>query len=305
MATPPSYTTTELIAQSKRIANVPLNDTTVTAVDILSFGDAELRTSILSQILSVQEGYYRTFKDIAVNATGRYSIPGRAIGMRVSDVQMVDGDSVWNLARIEPRQLSSATNPPTNTYAFYLEGNDIVTVPPLPSGVCRVYYYVRPGMLVATSSCGQILSIVGNDVTVSALPSGYAVATLVDFQQANPPFGILVVDAQILAVNTNTLTFTTVPTTLAVGDWICLAGTSCIPQLPAEFHPLLAQRIAVKILERQGYLSKMEAAQKKLLEMEKALLGILSPRAEGNAKKITPNRNLVSPSARGGRWFVS
>jgi hypothetical protein len=59
------------------------------------------------------------------------------------------------------------------------------------------------------------------------------------------------------------------------------------------------------VLEGQGYLPKMQMAQRKLEEMERDVLSIINPRDEGNPKVITPSRGLISPGpARRGRGFV-
>jgi hypothetical protein len=308
----PSYTTdNELVPQVQRLAHIPLANVTFQPADICAFGDAECRTALLSQILSVRESYYLTYSDIAANASGVYAIPYRAVGGRVHDLQMVIGNSVYQLARIEPKDQSDTLNPPTNTYAFYFRGNNIVTLPILPDGVLRVWYYVRPSNLVAQATCAQVtdFDLVANTVTVAAVPSGYSTGVVIDFTQDQPPFGLLSFDVALTNVVGSIFSVGSglVPSTIAIGDWICLAGTTPVPQLPLEFYPLLAQRVSVKILESQGYLTKMAAAQKKLMEMEKDVMSIINPRDEGNPKKITPSRSLVSPGPgrRGGFWYVA
>lgn len=308
----PTYTTdSELIPQVKRLAHIPLSQNTFLAADLCAFGNDELRTSILNQIISVRESYYLTSVSYTLDSGGIYPIPSRAIGGKIHDAQMVVGNSVYQLARIEPKDLNNTVNPPTNSYAFYFQGNYIVTIPVLTSGVLTVWFYVRPSNLVAEATCCLVTAITATTVSVSAIASGYAANTVIDFTQAQPPFGLLSYDQAIVSVDVPTTTFTfaagVIPSDLVIGDWICLAGTSCVPQIPLEFHPLLAQRISVKVLESQGYMQKMELAQKKLMEMEKALFNILNPRSEGNAKKISPNRNLIQPGPglRGNTWFVS
>lgn len=309
MASRPSYTVDAspngFIEQVKLLAHVPLAQVTYTPEQLLSIGDSELRTAILRQILQVREGYYLTYLDYPVNDLGIFPVPSRAIAGRIHTVQMVVGTLVYPLARIEPMVLLNTESPPTNTYAFWFEGNNIVTLPKLNSGVCRIYFYCRPSNLTSQVNCAQVQSIAGLDVTVASLPSGYSIDSLCDFTQDQPPFGILMVDNPILNVSSLTLTFAVLPPQLAVGDWVSLAGTSCIPQMPLEFQPLLNQRVSVKVLEGQGYLPKMAAAQKKLMEMEADIESIISPRDEGNPKVITPSRGLLNagPGIRGG-WFV-
>lgn len=303
----PSYTTDNLLVpQVKRLAHIPLAQTTFEATDICALADDECRVNLLEKILSVRESYYLAPKDTAVNASGVYDIPYRAIAGRVHSVQMVIGTQVQPLARMEPHQMNSTMNPPQGSYSFYFQGNSIVTLPILPGGSARIWHYVRPSNLVAQALCAQVTAIAGNDVTVAAVPDGYTTGVNIDFTQDQPPFGLLSYDVAITNLVGSTFTFGSglVPSRLAVGDWICLAGTTPVPQIPLEFHPLLAQSVSVKILESQGYLQKMEVAQKKLSKMEKEILSIINPRDEGDAKKITPNRGLIRPGRRRGGWFV-
>lgn len=306
----PSYTTdNELVPQVQRLAHIPLSNVTFLPTDICAFGDNECRTALLRQILSVRESYYLTYIDIPVNASGIYHIPSRAIGQRVHDIQMVVGTIVYQLARIEPKDMVNTINPPTNTYAFWLQGNDIVTLPILNSGVVRIWHYVRPSLLVAQATCCQVTVITATTVTVAAVPTTYTTGTVIDFTQDQPPFNLLSYDVPILNAASTVFTFGAglIPVDLAVGDWVCLSGTTPVPQLPLEFHSLLAQRISVKVLESQGYLEKMKAAQAKLKEMETDIMSIINPRDEGNAKKITPNRAVVRPGPSRGRgfWYVA
>jgi hypothetical protein len=309
MATAPSYTVDAspngFIEQVKTLAHVPLNQRTYTSEKLLALGDNELRTALLRQILDVREGYYLTYVDYAMTSDGIYPVPRRAIGGRINGVQLRNGNIIYSLTRIEPMQLTNTQNPPANTYGFWFEGNNLVTCPVLSIGTCRIYYYVRPSNMTSQTNCAQVSVINGLDVTFTAVPSGYSIGTLCDFTQAQPPFGILATDSEVTATGSNTLTFDAVPADLEVGDYVSLAGTTCIPQLPFEYHPLLFQRVAVKVLEGQGYIPKMQAAQKKLEDMEKDVQSIINPRDEMNPKVITPSRSIVisGPAMRGG-WFV-
>jgi hypothetical protein len=304
----PSYTTDNLLVpQVQRLAHIPLAQTTFVAADICALADDECRVNLLHKVLSVRESYYLAYKDIAVNATGIFNIPYRAIAGRIHSIQLVSGTNVQGLSRMEPHQMTNTLTPPQGSFSFYFQGNTIVTLPILPSGSARIWHYVRPSNLVAQATCAQVTVISGNDVTVSAVPTGYTTGINIDFTQDQPPFGLLSYDVAITNVVGSVLSFGSglVPSGLVVGDWICLAGTTPVPQIPLEFHPLLAQSVSVKILEAQGYLQKMEVAQKKLNKMEKEILSIINPRDEGDPKKITPNRGLISPGrGRRGGWFA-
>jgi len=308
----PSYTTdNELVPQVQRITHIPTANVTFLAADICALADRETRPSLMNRILSVREGFYLTYIDIPVNTTGVFAIPYRAIAQRIHGVQMVVSTLIYPLARIEPKDMTNTINPPTNTYAFFIEGNNIVTLPILPSGVCRIWHYVRPSNLVSSTTCAQVtaINLGANTVTVSSVPTSFTIGTNIDFTQDQPPFSLLEYDVAIANIAGSVLTFGSglVPSALAVGDWLCPAGTSPVPQMPLEFHPVLEQRTAVRCLLSQGYLQKAAAEQKKLEEMEKEVMSIINPRDEGNAKKIAPNRSLIRPGPnRSGRgWYVA
>lgn len=299
-----------LVASVTRTAHIPLSQNTFQNTDICAMADEELKTSLLSQILAVREGYFLGQVDLTATSTGVYQIPSRAIGGRVHAVSWVVGTLVFPLARIEPADLTNTLNPPTNSYAFYLQGNSIVTLPIITSGVLRVWCYIRPSLLNSSTSgnCAQVTAIGPTTVTVSTAAANIATNTVVDFTQDQPPFGLLAFDKTCTNATGTTYTFASgdIPSTLAVGDWVCVAGYSPIPQIPEVFHPLLAQRVVVKVLEAQGSLQKLDKAQAKLLEMEKAVGLIINPRDEGNPKVITPNRSLVRRGpGRRGTWYIA
>jgi hypothetical protein len=88
-------------------------------------------------------------------------------------------------------------------------------------------------------------------------------------------------------VSGTTLTLSTsdLPSRLAVGDWISLAGETPIPQIPDELRPVLAQATAVGVNEAMN-LPGLDSARKTLDEMLKAVSLLLTPRVTGAQKKV-------------------
>jgi hypothetical protein len=292
MASANRFTTTELLAAIRRITHLPSNASPFQDADLLALSDEECQTSILKQILSVRENYYLTYTDTAVNATGTYSIPTRAIGMGLADCQLIVGNSVYQIQRTEIGEQFSTVTSPTGFFSFYVQGNSLVLQPNPTTGSIRMWHYQRPNYLVATTAAAQITSIASNVLTFSTIPTTITTSTACDLIKDQPGFDWLAIDQTPTAVTTTTITFTTVPTTVAVGDWVSLAGQTAIPQMPVEFRPLLALRVAVKNFQTQGYLDKMKFAQGKLEEMEKALLAIINPRIVEEPKRLSPDSSL-------------
>jgi hypothetical protein len=143
-------------------------------------------------------------------------------------------------------------------------------------------------------------ALAANQVEVSLIPSDFGTAATfsqtVDLNRNIPGFESLKMDIQgDFNINTLIITFpslTTLPDQLSVGDWVCLAGETVNPQLPVELHPILAQRVAVKLLEGMGDSNNLQLAQGKLKEAEAAVLGLISNRVEGEPQKIV---NPFSP----------
>jgi hypothetical protein len=289
-----------------RNSHLPAANVTFQAADVGAICDDEVSTSILKTILSTREGFYLRSVDLTADANGIVHIPYRAIGGRIHKVQFVSGNVILPAARIEPSDMTNAISPPTNAYAFYIEGNDIVTLP-IATVPVRVWYYLTPNSLTPMANCGQVTAITPTTVTVSATPSTFATGFLIDFVQDQPPFGILSYDQALTNVSGSTLTFAAgvIPSNLAVGDWICPAGQTPVANIPKEFQPVLKQRATVRVLEFQGHMQRLQAAQGKLTESQQAVLDIINPRVEENPKKITPDRGLVSPGfSRRSNWVV-
>ena len=107
-------------------------------------------------VLSYHEEYYTVSRKVPIKANvSRYSIPTRAIGMKLRDMMYLDtSQNISEMTRISPedrayfqRQLGSSAD----IYKFYVEGNDIVLSPGVTSqvGYLLMSYYIRPNQLVA------------------------------------------------------------------------------------------------------------------------------------------------------------
>jgi hypothetical protein len=201
------------------------------------------------------------------------------------------------MSRTEIGEQFSTNTSPHGGYEFYFMGNSIV-LPQIPTtGSVRQWHYRRPNALVATSACAQVTNIASNVVTCTTVPTTFTTSYTYDFIKNTPHFDWLAIDQSISAVVTGssgTITFSsTPPSTLAIGDWVCLSEQAPIPQIPVECMPLLEQRCVVKIQEIQGYFEKAKISQAKLEEMEKDVFGIISPRAWEEPKRIIPDPALI------------
>lgn len=283
------YTTQELVDGIRRVSHIAgVADITFDDQELLAFADTECETAILAQILSTRENFYLYYEDRTPAADGRVPIPTRAIGGALADVQLVSGNTLIEIVRTEISDQWSTDASPMGVYSFYIERNDIVVKPTPVDGLVRLYHYRKPNRLITVANAGRIEAIDPNtrQITLSNLPTGFTGTQELDLIKDQPFFDWLAIDVVPTATAGVVITLSTIPTGLAVGDWVARAGQTPVPQIPVEFRPLLEQRVAVKICEAQGYLQKMQAAQAKLEQMEKSLSQLINPRVAEEPKRI-------------------
>lgn len=300
------YTTTTLLADIRTGGMLPnVSSAVFTDANLLRLADREMQIGIVPLVMSTREEFFVAHTDYTIaTGAGEQSalLPARAIGGKVRDVElMVNGTTYQQVPQIDmaDREGSNA--------GFYVEGNILKLYNPVgswPTNTLRVFYFRRPSRLVATTAVGVVTTIVGRVVTVSSAPGTFSSSVTYDLVRQVPGYDCLAID-QAATLSVNDLTFAvalpTDPASLAVGDYVTLAEESPVPQIPPEMHPVLAQRVIVKVLEAIGDSSGMQAAQSKLEEAEHAALTLLSPRVDGEPKRI---RNMSSPFRRRRRWLL-
>lgn len=260
--------------------------------NFLSILNLEMGKEVVPLLNRVNEEYFLQTKTIAlVSGTNLYRMPTRAIGSALRDVQLLgNSGSVTGLNRLFEEDRTSLSS---NAQGYFLKGNQ-VEVSPVPTSSTdslRLLYFRRPSKLVLPIACGQILSIntVLNQVVVTSLPSTMTAGVLTDFVQANSPYDILDMDLAIASVSGTTVTFASLPADLAINDYICLAGESCVPGIPEELISILVQAALCTALSSKKDKS-VELELQKLSVMKESAVNMLSPRVKSADKKIV-NRN--------------
>jgi hypothetical protein len=131
-----------------------------------------------------------------------------------------------------------------------------------------------------------------NCVVVSSvlLPSHFTDVILYDIVGGISPNKIKLynIPANSVSSGAKTITFRVddVGEDIVVGDYITKAEETIVPNIPTEYHPVLAQRVAVFCLEAMGDEQNKQSAERKLKQMETATLRMISNRVEGAPKKI-------------------
>lgn len=289
-----AWTVEDVVTSAKRRASIPTANATFTQSDFIAVCNEELQTYIVPLITSCREDFFIAHYDVSLtNGTIEYRLPSRAVGSALVEVSLISStNQIKNFPRLSRGQLEDAPA------GFYLDGNVLmlgVTNPSLVSQLgtaLRMTYQQRPGTLVATSSVATVASINALTKTVTTsgtVPTAFTTATKFDIIRAKPGFEWLGVDMTATAGGTSIVFADALPGDLAVGDTVSLAGESNIPQVPAELHPLLAQRVALKCLEGLGDKENMDASAAALGRMEQDAVKMLTPRVV-NENEVLVNR---------------
>lgn len=307
------YTTSELLTSISNKGHIPPSQTPFDSTGLLSIAQDELRTAIMRQVKTARENYYLTYTDYTSNSQSVYNIPPRAIAGAIQDVQIVNGTQVYTVGRCETNEQVSTETSPTGDLSYLLIGNQIKIYPIQTSGTVRIWYLRRPNTMVVTSSCAQVTGVSATTLTFAAstIPSTFSVTTLMDCIQDQPHFDWRFTDYTPSSVTATTVVFSSLPTDqngaalIQVGDWLALAGTTPVPQIPVEFFPLLVQRTVVKYYEIQGYKDKVAMAQKKLDDMERDVFELINPRVSSEPKRIIQNSNIIGGFRRWRAWSAT
>ena len=294
--------TAELLASIKRGVAIPANQNRYTDVDILAMANEETQTKLLPVLMSLRQEYL-VRKDTVAIVAGQfaYPIPYRAVGRTLRDVLFITGNTLASLPYIQPEDAQYYSN---NAYStgtptgFYFEGDNVIVIPTPNStvGSLVLKYALRCSALTDISTAGQITAIntTGNYVTVASMPSILTIGANADFIQGKSGNTIIAMDQTITNISSTNIYFTSLPSTLAIGDWVSLAETSPVVQLPQEMHQVLAQAVECRLLEGLGDFEGLQASSAKLAEKTVAMLSLLTPRIQGEQIKIIQRNGLLN-----------
>lgn len=295
-----NYTTDSILTSVKVRSMNADNQSTVTDDDMIRIASEELQSVILPYIESVKQEYFVTTDDAPfVSGQVNYEVPSRASGGKFRDVMLIDnqGNQVL-LNYIAPEDMKSSWAYSPYQFGFYPQDNHVVLVLGNLIGAAnysyvRLNYFRRPNQLCATSAAGQVTAInrTTGEVTLTFVPSDWTTSDTFDCIASQPPFSTHGDDQTISAINGFILTFDSVPTNLVVGDWVSLANTSPIPQIPVEAQRLLEALTAARVLQYTGD-PAFQVFQAQAESMKRDLIQVLAPRVDGSPAKL-PLRNRL------------
>ena len=196
MAYNPWMTSNDIIEAVKRKIAFPVSQNTFSEEDILRFANEEMFISQVPSVLQYHEEYfvYRVQTPLVSNIS-RYSIPDRAIGMRLRDLMWTDAaGNFFEMTRISADdkaffQRNIGAN--QAIHKFYIENNDVVLTPSVigdPTGFLNFFIFMRPNQLVKNNRSASIVAFT-QDITVSdnsALVAGDKITITLATQSPNP-----------------------------------------------------------------------------------------------------------------------
>lgn len=312
------YTTNSLLPMLRLLPLMPSVQALFSDSDLVNIMDFEMSSKILPLIDNQAEEYFIAVDDIPyIQSVRHYSLPVRATADKLRSVSFVDSNhNEIRIPRLRPEDIMSnvnstglAINPAL--WGFYLQNDKVILYLGSFSGSSNAYKYLRlrfvrmPSTLVQEAACGQITAITGNVVSVSNLPTTFTTSLTYDIVSNSPQMFVSQGDDLTITTITTTvapaadITFTSLPTdrlgnVLAqVGDWVCLAMQSPIPQIP--FKPgfqLLLQLSGAKCLEIHGDTQGFNVAMSQAADMKNYFISVLTPRVDGNVIRLTTPNSL-------------
>lgn len=282
-------TTTTLLEMVRLLARNESAD--LTDSQILSIATHEMHGSLVPAIAELGQEYFKYSDTVVSNGSQTsYTIHNRAVGNRIAAVYAVSSDTSYDYqlmtgykSDLASRRVQGTGS--TDKPAAYVHNNQLVLVPALTGGFSLVMdIYIRPGDLVAPGSAARQVVTVNAGSLVLDGASPVATGVAFDIVQNKSPFKHVAID-QAGSVSGSTITFTP-PSGVAVGDWVCAADTSPIPQLPYETHPALVELTVGRVLGLLNDMQGLAAHQQAAKDIMQAVVPMLSPRVAEPPRKI-------------------
>jgi len=274
------FTTDKLVSDIRRRGSIPETPQTPSDDELIAFMNDAQDLALIPAVLAAKEEFFVANKDYTIGSEREFILPERTLGQRLRMVQILDanGHVISHLPRFQPEIGQSFNSNSINGFlavnrvGYMFEANKVIL---LGSGdqagpTLRLKYYKRPGYLVNLVEAGQIVSIdpMTGEIQLDKAVSSFVPGAIVDVIAQTSPFDttaedIAIVTAAGFAIEISPAT----AATLAVGDWVCLAGETVIPQWPRELHPLFIQYTLMKVLDslNRGQMSQAMAKDFELL----------------------------------------
>lgn len=291
------WTTTNFLASVQQRGQFPDTSNTkniTSPANMLVLATEELRIHLLPELIAARAEFYVREADISLVANqASYPLSTRAVGGMLRSIKYLVNGQEQSFRHIDKDQW-----PVSNTagvYGYCFENNNIVVLdtPSSADGTLRTRYFIRPSRLEQVANCALVSAINTSTgiVTVTSTPGSWGAGTVVDWVSKVAPYAHRAIDLSLSNVSGTDLTFAVadLPSDAAVGDYICLAEYTCLPQIPEDWQPILVQRTVCAVHEALGNIPAMQAAMATLKQMQDRGMKLITPRDESHPKKIISN----------------
>lgn len=301
-----NYTVDNMLTMLRLLPLMPSVQALFSDTDLINIMSFELTSKILPLMDNQAEEYFVYNQDLTYSqSVVEYPIPSRTMASKLRSVSLVGpSNSEVRVPRLRPEDIMSnvnATGLSINPalWGFYIRNNTIVLYLNSSNGGSNQYQFLRlryirqANQLVSSTAAAQVVLIAGNDVTVSALPATYTTSQTYDFISNVPNFDSYGDDQVCTGISSLTMTFSSVPSKLQIGDWVCLSSQSPVPQIPYfPGYDLLLQLSAAKCLEIHGDVSGFNVAMSQAATMKEYFISVITPRVDGNVIRLTTPNSL-------------
>lgn len=282
------FDTTELLSDVRDRGSIPSGDLRLTDAKLLSALNVELRDFIAPMLVETQSDRGVYLHDVtATVGTAEYRLPARALGCRF---QSVGWKTPGNTAYTRLKHLNASAyhlqdGGQGEPSGFFVRDGTLVLVPtPNTAGALRVPYYARPNSLVAASAAGVISAVGATTLEVDTVPGAFTSGNYYDVVRGTPGFETLVTRMAATIVG-DILTFASLPSDIAPGDYVCLSGFAPVAQCPVEVRGLLAVRAARRALKAVNEGQQAAMLNDDCTELEAAARSLLAPRADAEPQE--------------------
>jgi hypothetical protein len=296
------YTSDSLIAAIKRNAQFPSSQRRFEDDDFLAFLNEELQLTIVDELTTLQASMFIERETRALVASqSEYEFPNRAIGWKVASVGHLSASNVYTrLPQIARSNRGRYQNIQENATpaGFYVEGTKIHFVPNVsasPAGSVQFDFIRIQNELVKESVCGEasLVATVGvnYDITVNSVP---VYSGGVDVISGTNPFNVIARNSTPVVLGLiMTIPIVDFDRAPVIGDWISVTGKTPIPNIPEDFHPVLAQAATIRCLISNNDEKGLTTAMVAYTNMIKRMTNRAKDRVDSSPVKIVPQSRVL------------
>lgn len=270
-----------------RDARVPRGSLYSSLDALLPLLDQHLRTVIVPKLLDVGEDYLAATQSYAVTAgKGTYRLPPRSL--RLLEVSLVgpDGRPRAFFSRATSTQVTKFRSynrvRPAGPPEFWWFEASAVQMYPTPSatdGSTLVLRYARrPSRLVSPDDCNTVVAIDATGVGTTG-PLSLLTGPM-DIVKGSPGFESIADNITFTLSGTFVTPGPTLLAQMALGDYVCLPGTSPVPQVPLDYLTALEHSVVAQLQRANGDLDAAAASEAALQATLSSGASNFAPRAD-------------------------